>query len=74
MRFYKFIDDDGNITYQSHQEEVIHPNIIEIAQEEYENIVLELQKITENENTNDPTYEELLEKARAYDILMGVSE
>ena len=35
MKYYKFTDDNGNVTYQSHTKEVNHPKMQEITEAEY---------------------------------------
>ena len=49
MKYYKFIDDNGNVTYQSHAKEVNHPKMQEITENEYIAILEELKANAEAE-------------------------
>ncbi|MBQ7962439.1 MAG: hypothetical protein IJ289_07540 [Clostridia bacterium] len=43
MKYYKFTDQNGHITYQSHIAEVIRDEMTEITEEEYFSVLAELQ-------------------------------
>lgn len=49
MKYYKFTDQNGNITYQSHIVEVIRDEMTEITEEEYFSVLAEFQAKAEAE-------------------------
>ncbi len=49
MKYYKFTDQNVNITYQSHIAEVIRDEMTEITEEEYFSVLAELQAKAEAE-------------------------
>lgn len=78
MRYYVFIDEHGNETYQTHQNEVNHPNMHEITETEYNMKVDEFKAIAEAElQTAEKSKDERiaeLEKENAsllYQVLTG---
>ena len=78
MKYYKFIDDDGNVTYQSHTKEVNHPKMQEIMENEYIAILEELKtnaevEVETEEQSKDERIAELEEENASllYQILTG---
>lgn len=49
MYYYKFIDNEGNKTYQAHYDEVIREEMKEITEEEYNAVVEEFRAKAEAE-------------------------
>lgn len=49
MKYYKFIDSDGNETFQSHVTPVIRPEMVEITEDEYNAEIIRLQQKAQEE-------------------------
>ena len=49
MFYYKFIDKDGNVTYQAHNKAVKREEMLEITETEYNTVAEELRKKAESE-------------------------
>ena len=49
MFYYKFIDKDGNVTYQAHNKAVEREEMLEITETEYNTVAEELRKKAESE-------------------------
>ena len=78
MKYYVFIDEYGNETYQTHQYEVSHPNMYEITEEDYnkkveEFIAIAEMELQELEKTKDDRIAQLEAENAAllYQVLTG---
>ena len=78
MKYYVFIDEYGNETYQTHQHEVSHPNMYEITEEDYnkkveEFIAIAEAELQESEKAKDDRIAELEEENAAllFQLLTG---
>ena len=78
MKYYKFTDNNGNVTYQSHTKEVNHPKMQEITEAEYIAFLEESKTKAETEvETGEQSKDERIVELEAenaallYQILTG---
>ena len=78
VKYYKFTDDNGNTTFQSHEKEVNHPKMEEITEEEYISKIEEFRakadaEMFAAEQSKDERISELEEENAAllYQVLTG---
>ena len=78
MKYYKFTDNNGNVTYQSHTKEVNYPKMQEITEAEYIAFLEEFKTKAETEvETGEQSKDERIAELEAenaallYQILTG---